>query len=238
MLTIGTCRTISTVDDARGGRVEAITAIDHRIGQIHQLIASLSTRPASSAGTTVLGSSGALASSASLFSGTGSLAAFSDGASFSELLAAAQTGGTSLAAAAAQFNADGVPRALAGYGNGRIPEAALGAISGSNERMWGPAAEQLSRLLSDAKAAGVTIGVTDGYRSYDDQVRIANEKGLYSQGGLAAQPGTSEHGWGLAADLQLNPTAQAWMRQHAKDYGFVENVPREPWHWEFQPANV
>ena len=53
---------------------------------------------------------------------------------------------------------------------------------------------------------------------------------------LAAAPGTSEHGWGLAVDLGLDATSQAWMRQHAKEYGFVDNVPREPWHWQFAPS--
>ena len=215
--------------------MEAVTAIDHRIGQIHQLIASLTTHPNSSAGMTVTGPAGPLASSTSLYSGTTGLPTFSQGAAFSDILASVQGGTSSLADAAALLDANGVPRALAGYGNGRIPESELSPINGSNQRIWGPAAEQLNRLLADAKAAGVTIGITDGYRSYDSQVAVANEKGLYSQGGLAAKPGTSQHGWGLAVDLSLDPNAQAWMRQNAKTYGFVENVPREPWHWEFQP---
>lgn len=218
--------------------MEAVAAIDHRIGQIHQLIASLTMHPTSSAGMTVTAPTGSLASSASLFSGAGALPSFSQGAAFSDILASLQSRTTSLADAAALLNTNGVPRALAGYGNGRVPESELSPINGSNQRIWGPAAEHLNRLLADAKAAGVTIGITDGYRSYDSQVRVANEKGLYTEGGLAAKPGTSQHGWGLAVDLKLDPNAQAWMRQHAKEYGFVENVPREPWHWEFQPHKV
>jgi zinc D-Ala-D-Ala carboxypeptidase len=27
------------------------------------------------------------------------------------------------------------------------------------------------------------------------------------------------------------------MKQHAKEYGFIDNVPREPWHWQFAPAS-
>lgn len=64
---------------------------------------------------------------------------------------------------------------------------------------------------------------------------LVRRKGLYSQGGLAASPGTSNHGWGLALDLRLDAKAQAWMRSNAKDFGFVEDVPREPWHWTFRP---
>ena len=158
--------------------------------------------------------------------------------SFADVFASvSQTSGTSLAAAAGQLNANGVPTSLADYGNGLIPESTLAPLAGSGERMWAPAAEHFNDLLAAAKKASVTISVTDGYRNYNSQVRLADQKGLYSQGGLAAAPGTSEHGWGLAVDLGLDATSQAWMRQHAKEYGFVENVPREPWHWEFAPSS-
>ena len=203
--------------------MEAIAAIDQRLGEINSLIASLAPRSPAQA----LGASGLRGSLATLAA---------PGTSFADVLASVSPGGSSLGAAAAELNANGVPRALAGYGNGLIPESALAPINGSNQRMWAPAAEQLNKLMADAAASGVSISVTDGYRSYDSQVRVAAEKGLYSQGGVAAQPGTSQHGWGLATDLKLDATAQAWMRAHAKDYGFVENVPREPWHWEFAPA--
>ena len=53
---------------------------------------------------------------------------------------------------------------------------------------------------------------------------------------LAATPGKSNHGWGLAVDLELDDRAQAWMRENAHNYGFVEDVAREPWHWGYRPA--
>ena len=68
------------------------------------------------------------------------------------------------------------------------------------------------------------------------QVDLAERKGLYSQGGLAAKPGTSDHGWGRALDLDLDAKAQAWMRANGDRYGFVEDTPREPWHWVFTPS--
>jgi hypothetical protein len=126
------------------------------------------------------------------------------------------------------------PAELVAYGNGRIPAEALTPIGVGNHRLYGPAAEAFQQLLSDAAAAGIEIGVTDSYRSYDSQVDLARRKGLYSQGGLAATPGTSNHGWGLSVDLDLDATAQAWMRQNGARYGFVEDVPREPWHWTFR----
>ena len=144
----------------------------------------------------------------------------------------------STAATVAAPAADGhthtkAPAELAAYGNGRIPATALAPIGVGQHRMWSPAATGFTRLRADAAADGVRIGVTDSYRSYDQQVDLARRKGLYRDGGLAATPGTSNHGWGLSLDLDLNPAAQRWMRANAGRYGFAEDVPREPWHWTF-----
>jgi D-alanyl-D-alanine carboxypeptidase len=156
--------------------------------------------------------------------------------SFATALADAM--GTQTSAGAAKsysLNSKGIPTELVGYGNGKIPANALEKVGGTNHKLWAPAAESLTRMISDAKAQGVTIGITDSYRSYGEQVDVARRKGLYSQGGLAAKPGTSEHGWGMATDLDLNNKAQAWMRANGEKYGFVENTPREPWHWAYKP---
>lgn len=129
---------------------------------------------------------------------------------------------------------DGPPPELAQYGNGKIPAAALAEIGRGNHRLYAPAAQAFQAMEAAAAADGVTIGVTDSYRSYEEQVDLVRRKGLYSEGGLAARPGTSDHGWGLSLDLDLNSTAQAWMRANGARFGFVEDVPREPWHWTFQ----
>jgi zinc D-Ala-D-Ala carboxypeptidase len=136
-----------------------------------------------------------------------------------------------------RVNEDGIPADLAAYGNGRVPSSALEQVGASGHRLWEPAAEQLTRLIQDARRVGVHIGITDSYRSYEAQVDLARRKGLYSQGGLAAVPGTSDHGWGMAVDLDLSSQAQAWMRKHGAAYGFHEDTPREPWHWGFVPPS-
>lgn len=119
------------------------------------------------------------------------------------------------------------------YDNGRLPDEALTSIGVGSHRLSAPAASAFRKMIAAAEAEGVTIGVTDSYRSYDAQVDVARRKGLYSQGGLAAKPGTSDHGLGLALDLDLDSTAQAWMRANGTRFGFVEDTPREPWHWKF-----
>jgi zinc D-Ala-D-Ala carboxypeptidase len=142
------------------------------------------------------------------------------------------TATTSTTTSTGRLTRTGAPAELAHYGNGRIPASALESIGGGH-RLWAPAAEAFQRLRSAAHRSGVDIGVTDSYRSYADQVDVARRKGLHSQGGLAAKPGTSEHGWGKSLDLRLDASAQRWMRRHADEYGFTENVSREPWHWTY-----
>jgi len=129
------------------------------------------------------------------------------------------------------------PADLAGYGNGRIPADALAPIGIGNHRLAAPAARAFQQMAADAARDGVTIGVTDSYRSYDQQVDLARRKGLYSQGGWAATPGTSNHGWGMALDVDVDDRGQRWLRDNGWRYGWVESVPREPWHWEFRPTS-
>jgi zinc D-Ala-D-Ala carboxypeptidase len=157
------------------------------------------------------------------------------GATFASYLSDAVT---TQSAATYKLNSNGIPTDLAAYGNGRIPATALERVGATGHKLWAPAAESLTRLIADAKRDGVTIGITDSYRSYDEQVSLARRKGLYSQGGLAAKPGTSEHGWGMAADLDLNAAALSWMHTNASRYGFAENVPRESWHWAYRPPSA
>jgi len=126
-----------------------------------------------------------------------------------------------------------VPDELQAYGNGKIPADALEQIGIKKHKLWTVAAEAFKKMRADAADAGVDIGVTDSYRPYDEQVDLAKRKGLYSQGGLAAVPGTSPHGWGMALDVDVTPAGLSWLRQHGAEYGFVEAVPREPWHWEY-----
>ena len=130
------------------------------------------------------------------------------------------------------------PAELVGYGNGRIPADRLTSIGVGSHKLYAPAAQAYKAMTADAAAQGVTIGITDSYRSYESQVDLAGRKGLYSQGGLAATPGTSNHGWGLAVDLDLDATAQQWMRDNGWKYGFVEDTPREPWHWAYRPQSA
>lgn len=125
------------------------------------------------------------------------------------------------------------PAALQAFGNGRIPLEMLTPIGIGGHRLYAPAAQAFMAMRAAAAAEGIDVGITDSYRTYEQQVDLAARKGLYSEGGYAAVPGTSKHGWGMAIDIDVDAAGQAWMRVNAGRFGFVENVPREPWHWEF-----
>jgi D-alanyl-D-alanine carboxypeptidase len=187
---------------------EGIAAIQARISHIEQLVGIRKAAQAQTGGSTQAGE--ARAGSAS---------------DFAALLERAKS-----AVGTATASVD-----LSKYKNGRIPAEALTSLGVGNHRLAAPAAEKLIQLRQSAASSGISIGINDSYRSYDEQVKMAKEKGLYGKGGLAAVPGTSDHGLGIAVDLQLDAKAQSWMKQNAKQYGFVNNVAGEPWHWTYKP---
>lgn len=132
-----------------------------------------------------------------------------------------------------------VPEDLRALGNGKLPENALTEISQGRHRLFAPAAASWDNLVAAAKADGIEIRITDSYRDYAEQVDLVERKGLYSQGGLAATPGTSNHGWGMAVDADVTDAAtRNWLQVNGPRFGWIESVPREPWHWEFRPAQV
>jgi D-alanyl-D-alanine carboxypeptidase len=199
--------------------VDGIAAITSRIAEIRGTLASVGGAPV--ARTTTSATTSASGGTAATF------------ASALATEVAQQT--ASVGPARGTLNAQGVPADLAMYGNGTIPTEALSGISGTGHRMWTPAARQFEQLSAAAARDGVTIGITDSYRTYESQVDLAERKGLYKNGGLAAVPGTSDHGWGRSLDLRLDGEALAWMRQNGATYGFREDVPRESWHWTYYP---
>ena len=86
---------------------------------------------------------------------------------------------------------------------------------------------------------GSQLCVTDSYRTYASQVRLYGEKPA-----LAAVPGTSNHGWGIAVDLcdgaeSFGSPQYDWLRANAPLRGWdnpswarAAGSRPEPWHWE------
>ena len=135
-----------------------------------------------------------------------------------------------------------------GYENGKIPESALCAIS------WQPVdhlrcdAEAKFEALNTAYKAkwGANICVNDAYRSYEKQVELYEELGP----DVAAVPGTSNHGWGIAVDLGcgvgiFGNTRHVWFAVNAPKFGFTQpewaligSSRAEAWHWQFFDADL
>jgi len=132
-------------------------------------------------------------------------------------------------------------RAWGGYPNGLIPPSALCPIGvGSHSLRCDAAAAYRAMSTAFAGTFGSPICITDSYRTYGSQVTLYGQKPA-----LAAVPGTSNHGWGLAVDLcggiERFGTAQyAWMKANAGRFGFLHpdwaepgRGREEPWHWEY-----
>ena len=125
------------------------------------------------------------------------------------------------------------------------------------------------QMIEDCQAAGMGLPmICSAYRTQEYQemlyenkvVRVMQEDWLSYEDALTeaatvvAVPGTSEHQTGLAADImdevypylnewQEHTQAQAWLMEHAPDYGFILRYPPdasditgiiyEPWHYRY-----
>ena len=132
---------------------------------------------------------------------------------------------------------------LSGYANGQLPLDALCPLWGTRGHQLRADAAAAFNSMSKAYAEvfGRPICVTDSYRNYAAQVDVKRRKP-----GLAATPGTSNHGWGRAVDLcggiERDDTPQNnWLRQNAPRFGWFHPTwadrggsgRYEPWHWEY-----
>ena len=128
-----------------------------------------------------------------------------------------------------------------GWSNGQIPSGALCELGVHSHALRCDAAAGYA-AMSRAYAArfGTPLCITDSYRSFGAQLTAFALKP-----GLAAVPGTSNHGWALAVDLcdgvnGFGTPQWRWMAENAGRFGWVQPPwagPRgekpEPWHWEF-----
>lgn len=120
--------------------------------------------------------------------------------------------------------------------NGRLPASDLASIGGGYY-LRKDAAAAFNAMSNDAYSRwGSHITVVAGYRDINRQWYFWN---LYQsgRGNLAAYPGTSNHGWGLAVDL-----ASSWARwavdQIGRHYGFSKgcsDAQSEWWHIVWNP---
>ena len=128
------------------------------------------------------------------------------------------------------------------YPNGLLPQAYLCPLPGKGNHQLRADAAIAFAAMNEAyrKRFGRPMCVTSSYRSLGAQQAV-----YYQRPGLAAIPGKSNHGFGLAVDLcggvEVFRSAQFnWLEANSKKYGFIHPdwayvSPFEPWHWEYDP---
>lgn len=129
-------------------------------------------------------------------------------------------------------------------------------------KMDADAASAFAEMRTQASKDGLTLWISSAYRSSSLQNRLFQQEvetctktcPTYEEAESAAEravakPGCSEHGTGLALDLNgvkdnFDQTpAFRWLNLHAQDYGFILRYPKgkeqitkveyEPWHYRY-----
>lgn len=87
-------------------------------------------------------------------------------------------------------------------------------------------------MADAARAAGITLQVSSGFRTHAEQEELFRKYRM-GRGPLASRPGTSNHESGHALDIETRTLpVRLWLRRHAPRFGFQRTVPSERWHFE------
>ncbi|MGY4645686.1 M15 family metallopeptidase [Cellulomonas sp. URHB0016] len=124
--------------------------------------------------------------------------------------------------------------------NGLLKVADLCTLWDGHTQLRADAAVSLAEFdQAFAARFGADLCLSSGYRTLAQQRAVKAQKG-----GLAAAPGKSNHGWGLAVDLcqdQTSGARWAWLNENGPTYGWQNpswakpggSGPFEKWHWEY-----
>jgi hypothetical protein len=133
------------------------------------------------------------------------------------------------------------------------PSIYSAAPTAQDNTMTTTTACNFDKMASAAKQAGVTITIASGFRTVARQEYFWNcyQTKKCNNGNLAARPGTSNHGRGIALDLNTNCGTQSgakpncggsrvyqWLLNNGHKFGFKRTVQSEPWHWEYVGAGA
>ncbi|MEU1290091.1 M15 family metallopeptidase [Kitasatospora sp. NPDC005856] len=133
-----------------------------------------------------------------------------------------------------------LPVAAGGEADGEIPDGRTLSPSDTAapavRNLDGPLREALQRAAGDARAQGIEMTVTSGWRSKAYQQRLleraVNKYGSVEQARrFVNTPEKSAHVTGKAVDV--GPTnADYWLIQHGAKYGLCQVYNNEIWHFE------
>jgi len=123
--------------------------------------------------------------------------------------------------------------------NGRLQTSALCSLWQSGELLQPEPAIALSAMNDTFHTVfGRDMCLASSYRTLAEQYRTKATRGY-----LAATPGTSLHGWGIAIDIcteELKGATGDWIRANSTTYGWgnpqwAKGSQYEPWHYEYIP---
>ncbi len=115
-------------------------------------------------------------------------------------------------------------------GNGKLSKSELAPIPGGELAIEAAAAWNAPGGPADAGLH--PTGPRSSYRTYAEQEELwaAYKAGT---GNLAAQPGTSNHGLGIAIDVPTDGMI-SWLKEHGIEFGWKKiEALSEPWHYNF-----
>jgi peptidoglycan hydrolase-like protein with peptidoglycan-binding domain len=112
---------------------------------------------------------------------------------------------------------------------------------GNGQYMRGDAARNFQAMQSAARAAGINLTATSGFRTMEQQ-QVLYQMYLNGTGNLAAKPGYSNHQGGVSMDIGgiggYGTSAYNWLKANAGRFGYQNDVGGEPWHWTYKGGGV
>lgn len=123
--------------------------------------------------------------------------------------------------------------------NGNVPDAALCTLPGALDadgRAQARAVAAYVAMNEEFRAEfGRDLTVTSTYRTFAKQQSTKASKGYW-----AATPGWSNHGFGLAIDIQASPLEKRWVQSNGPRFGWwhplwarADGRKPENWHYEY-----
>lgn len=141
-----------------------------------------------------------------------------------------------------------------------IPEIPFSyEVTNEEKQVAGIIKEPLEELVNEAKKEGIILIGNSGYRSYESQEIVYNnrvrDEGKKSADAYVAKPGFSEHQTGLCIDITnegkyfVEGTIEAeWLEKNCSKFGFIIRYPKnkkritgieyEPWHIRYVGKEV
>lgn len=125
----------------------------------------------------------------------------------------------------------GGSRQVTAYVNGQSRSISVVPV-GNGAYLRADAARAWQRMQDAARADGINLSATSGFRT------MAEQEALYAQYGSprAARPGYSNHQNGIAMDIGgvggRGTAADRWLLANGSRFGF-RNLPSEFWHYDF-----